>query len=242
MEEKVFNMFDEKGNLKPKKEILEEISKIYEKVEKECDEEEKASFLNDITDKDNHIDVAETLETFYFCERALYLTTEITSELSCNIVDAITFWNKVDEIDGVPAKERQPIKIYIDCPGGSLTATFSIIDIIKMSKTPIYTIVTGTAYSGGFFVALSGHKRLCFKNSSFVFHEGSSKQPRMDAHKLVESIDFYKRQLERLKKIVLANTKITEEFYDKHSKDDLWLDAEEAIKYSVVDEIITEIV
>lgn len=242
MEEQVFNMFDEKGSLKSKEEILKTIPEIYEKIEKQCDKDECSSFIDEITDKENHIDVAGTLETFYFCERVLYLTSEITNELSGNIVDAITFWNKVDEIDGIPEEERQPIKIYIDTPGGSITATFSIVDIIKMSKTPVYTIVTGTAYSGGFFIALSGHKRFCFENSSFVFHEGSSKQPRMDAHKLVESIDFYKKQLKRLKKITLANTKITEDFYDEHSKDDLWLDAEEAVKYSVVDEIITEII
>lgn len=237
MEEKKFDFFDEKGELKTKEEVVREIEKLYDEEKKQIPQ----SVFEDLINNENHINVQNTMETFLFCNRNIYITTVIDQELAGNIVDAIVFFNQIDKIDGVPKEQRQPINIYIDTPGGSLTATFSIIDIINLSQTPIHTVVTGMAYSGGFLIAINGHKRFGYKHSSYLYHEGSNDSGRLDAHKTIQSTEFYKKQLKDMKKIVIEKTNFGEDFYDRHAKDDLWLNADEAIKYSIIDEIVTEI-
>ena len=153
----------------------------------------------------------------------------------------IRFWNQIDEDKGIPVSERTPIKLYIDSGGGSLSDTFTIVDAVMMSKTPVITINTGCAYSGGFFVFICGDKRLAYPNSSFMFHEGSVGNS-ADASKFRNFSEFYLKWLDQLKKIVINHTDMTEEFYKEHQKDDLWLTPEEALKLGVCDEIITEFI
>ena len=165
-------------------------------------------------------------------------------EIDCNVGDAIDsyirFFNRQDEQDGIPVEERVPIKIYIDSPGGDLVATFTMINSIKMSKTPVWTINVGAAYSGGFFTFIAGHKRFAYPLASFLFHEGSTGTSG-DAGKFRNFADFYKKELDNLKKVVLEYTNISEEDYEKHINDDWWFTADEALEYGICDEILTEL-
>lgn len=153
----------------------------------------------------------------------------------------IRFWNKVDEEANIPVEERKPIKLYIHSPGGYLTSGYTIIDSIKMSKTPVYTIATGEAYSCGLFIFLAGHKKFAYPHASFLYHEGSAANGG-DANKFRNFAKFYEVQLEQLKQVVLNNSNITEEEYNNHIKDDWWLTAEEAVEYGIADEILTELI
>lgn len=166
-------------------------------------------------------------------------------EIDGNVGDAIDsyirFFNRQDEQDGIPVEERVPIKIYIDSPGGDLIATFTMINSIRMSKTPVWTINIGAAYSGGFFTFIAGHKRFAYPLSSFLFHEGSTGTSG-DAGKFRNFADFYKKELDNLKKVVLEYTNITEEDYEKHINDDWWFTAEEALEYGICDEITKELI
>lgn len=151
----------------------------------------------------------------------------------------IRFWNSVDNEENIPVEERKPIKIFIHSPGGLLTSTFTIIDAIKMSKTPVYTIAMGETYSGGFFTFLAGHKKFAYPHASFLYHEGATANGG-DANKFRNFAKFYEVQLEQLRQVVLDNSSISEEEYEKHIKDDWWLTAEEAVNYGIADAIITE--
>lgn len=73
-----------------------------------------------------------------------------------------------------------------------------------------------------------------------MFHEGCFVNGG-DAHKFLQGANFYEKQLEQLKKLVLEKTSISEEMYEKHKKDDLWLLADEALKYNIIDAIMPEI-
>lgn len=182
----------------------------------------------------------KVLNNFEAKNRGFYLA-EIEDDTGIALDMWIRFWNKLDEENEVPINEREPIKVYISSYGGVLTATLTCIDAIKNSKTPVWTINTGTAYSGGFFIAISGHKRYSYPNSSFLFHEGSTGMGG-DANKFQNFADFYKRQRNRLKSIVLDYTKVTSEEYDAKSKDDWWFMADEALSYGLTDEIINEVI
>lgn len=166
----------------------------------------------------------------------------ISPGLGDNIDMYIRYWNMKDEEAGIPVEERQPIKVYIDSNGGCLDDTLTMIDAISMSKTPVWTICVGNAYSGGFFTFIAGHKRIAYPMSSFMFHEGSTNSGTVDAGKFRNYADFYSRQMELLKKVTLKYTKISEEDYEHHRKDDWWFFAEEGIKYGFVDEIAKELI
>lgn len=180
------------------------------------------------------------LETFQAYDRQMYIG-EITEDTGDAIDGAIRFWNRVDDELELPYEERKPIKIYINSPGGFLNGTFTIINSIEMSKTPVWTIATGTAYSGGFFIFIAGHKRFAYPLSSFLFHEGSTGNSGT-AGQFANFAAFYKIQLNQLKEIVLKYTKIGEEKYREIQKDDFWLTANEALMYGVCDEITKEMI
>ena len=192
--------------------------------------------------KEKEVKSFDQLVEYYQClnDRNL-LIGPIDYEIAIAVDSVIRFWNRADEEANIPVNNRKPIKIYLNSPGGFLTATFTMIDAIKMSKTPVYTIAIGEAYSGGFFTFLAGHKRYAYPHASFLYHEGATANGG-DANKFRNFAKFYEAQLEQLKQVVLNNSKVTEEEYNRHIKDDWWLTAEEALEYGIVDEIIKELV
>lgn len=236
-------IFNEDGSLREKEDFLKDMSEVYDQVESDSGQQEeliKSDSFRRINTLKESIDVQKTLTAFSFLERKIMITDEINSSLANLIYEKICFWNELDSSDGLEIKEREPIKIYINTPGGCLNSTFTIIDAIKNSKTPVHTITTGIGYSGGFFIGICGHKRYATENSSFLFHEGSGSFVG-DAHKMLSQTKFYYDcQLKKIKNLVLDNTEITEIEYDKVKKDDWMFDAEDALKFGVIDEILTE--
>ena len=144
---------------------------------------------DDIKDFNKVLEVSDALNRTIIVE-------DIDEESGVVAENLIRFWNRYDEENEIPGEERQPIKIYIDSPGGYLTSTFTIIDAIRLSKTPVWTINIGCAYSGGFFIFIAGHKRIAYPTSSFLYHEGGSSVSG-DANKFQNQADFYKKQRQK---------------------------------------------
>lgn len=149
----------------------------------------------------------------------------------------IDFWNTYDDEKGIAPEDREPIKIYINSSGGNLFSTLTIIDAVNRSKTPVYTYNIGTAFSGGLLVLLCGHKRFSYKHASFLFHEGASGMEG-DANKFQNYADFYKKLRIQVKDFVIERTKINEDEYAEHEKDDWWFFADEAYEKGFVDVIL----
>ena len=230
------DFFDSQGNLKPFETFSEELRQVYEQLEGiQAD-----NFIKELTGPQNDYNPVDVLQKFHFVDRKIYLNEEITDEIAQRILQQIQFWNAQDLFNETPEKLRPAIQIYINTPGGDLYATWLIIDCISNSKTPVVTIVTGTAYSGGFFITLAGHGRYAFPHASFMFHQGSTLIVG-DAHKALQQSDNYKGMLKEIKKYVLGHTDISPELYDKHKTDDWYFDVKNAIKYNIIDDICTNI-
>lgn len=183
------------------------------------------------------------LDLAFNLNRQLFITGEIDMSIGESVDSAIRFWNMYDDEQNVPVKDRQPIKIYIDSPGGELNAGFMVVDAISLSKTPVWVINIGMAYSTAFLIFIAGHKRFCYPGSSFLLHEGGvSLGGYEDAHKFANYATFYKKQLEKLKAAVIKYTKITEDEYNESKKDDVWYLSNEAYEKGICDEIIEEFV
>lgn len=184
--------------------------------------------------------IQDIYDVYSFKNRTIILKDIKSNATATNVYQDILLWNILDK--NKPIKNREPIKIYIDSWGGSVIDAFSIIDAIKASKTPVYTIITGAAYSCGLLIALAGHKRFAYELSSFLLHEGSIGSEIQDAHKFKKYAEFYNTQLEQMKKFIIEHSNITPEEYDKISKDDNWYTAQEALEKGFIDKIIGEII
>ena len=179
-------------------------------------------------------------EILAFKNRELYLD-EVNRDAADAFNTFIRIWNKLDAESRIPIEEREPIKIYINSDGGDLAAAFSIIDTIKMSKTPVWTINTGCAYSSGLEIFIVGHYRIAYPFSSFLFHEGSVGFGG-DANKFKNYSRFYEKLLEMSKENILSHSNMTEEDYEKIKKDDWWFLAKDAYDLGMCDKIAEELV
>lgn len=167
-------------------------------------------------------------------KRELFITREITKE------DVPIFQNTLKEFEAENPSE--PIKIYIDCYGGSLSALFSILDMIENCKCPIYTVDVGEADSAAAVILAAGTKRFINKNSRVMLHEVQismliSQQPASAVQAMMKEVeilnDRFFNELSRLTK------KTRQELEKDIAGKDLFLSAEEAIEYGIVDEIVT---
>lgn len=213
------------------------MERLYASCKQAYDDLEGKNLFEFCTKAENQIDIAKTMETFNFIDKSISINEVITEDTAKRVVNEIRFWNSLETIDSCDPKE--PIVIYIDSSGGDLNATYSIIAAIELSTVPIFTVNMGKAYSGGFFILISGTKRFAVPYCSYLFHEGSVCSGD-DAHKFLQHADFYRHQLSQLKEITLNNTTISEELYNKHKKDDWWFGNQTALKYKVIDEEIVD--
>ena len=170
--------------------------------------------------------------------RNLYVIGDVTIDTGIAIETMVRFFNQVDEQLKITKEERIPIKVWINSGGGALDAAFIACDVMEMSKTPIVTINQGAAASAAALMFLAGHRRIAFPRAYFMLHEGSAGIGQIDAHKFQAFSDFYKIQREQLKQIILKKTNLSEEEYDKRSKDDWWIFATEAVQLKIADEIM----
>lgn len=144
-------------------------------------------------------------------------------------------WHK-----GIAPEERKPIKIFINSDGGSVDTVLHIIDMIHLSKTPIYTIGMGRVYSAGGLLLMAGHKRYVFPHTSCLIHDGSSGAIG-SIGKMLDNLEFTKELEKRMKEYILSSTRITEEVYDQNYRRDWFLFSEEMIALGIADEIVTDI-
>ena len=83
--------------------------------------------------------------------REIYIST-ITPQVAEMVDKTIRMWNYVDDTETVGYSKRYPIKIYMNSLGGDFNAMLTIMDSIKMSKTPVHTINTGVVQKEAFFI------------------------------------------------------------------------------------------
>jgi len=134
---------------------------------------------------------------------------------------------------------KKDIYLYINSPGGSVTATLAMIDTMNHIKNDVATVCVGLAASGGAWVLSAGTKgkRFALPNSEIMIH-----QPLGGAEGQVTDIEIRARLLiktrENLVKIMSKNTGQPATKVMKDIDRDFFMDAEEAKKYGIIDQIM----
>ena len=161
----------------------------------------------------------------------------VIDEDCLDIAKKIMYYNHEDY--GLDPEERIPIRLIIDTNGGSISVMWTIINAIKISKTPVWTVNFCDCLSAGAHILAAGHRRLAFPGSTVLIHSGSCMYSGTQ-----EQADNAKKYFDAIGKAadeqLLADTKIDRKVFKKKSPFDWYISTEEALAYGIVDEIISD--
>ena len=138
------------------------------------------------------------------------------------------------------AENDDPIKVFIDSPGGDVDSAFAIFDMIRFVKPKVIMIAMGLAASAGALILLAGDKenRLGFPNSHYLIH-----QPLSGVRGVATEIEIHAKEIEKTRQKI--NALIAQETgkslaqVEKDTDRDYWLSAEEALEYGLISKIIS---
>ncbi|MCR4616904.1 MAG: ATP-dependent Clp endopeptidase proteolytic subunit ClpP [Lachnospiraceae bacterium] len=165
-------------------------------------------------------------------DRIIFLGEEVTDTSASIVVAQLLFLEAED-----PEKD---IHLYINSPGGSVTAGMAIYDTMQYIKCDVSTVCIGMAASMGAFLLSGGAKgkRYALPNAEIMIH-----QPLGGAQGQATEIEIAAKHIlrtkEKLNKILAANTGKPYETVCQDTERDNWLTAEEANEYGLVDKVIT---
>lgn len=165
-------------------------------------------------------------------ERIILLTGEIDDNVASVVIAQILYLASKD-----PSKD---IHLYINSPGGSITAGMAIYDTMQYVKNDISTICIGICASMGAFLLSGGAygKRYALPNSEIMIHQplGGAQGQVTDIEILTKRLSFIKTHLN---KILSKNTNQPLEKIIQDTERDRFMSAEEALEYGLIDQIIT---
>ena len=166
-------------------------------------------------------------------DRIVFLGEEVNEVTASLTVAQLLFLESED-----PSKD---IHLYINSPGGSVTAGMAIYDTMQYIKCDVSTICIGMAASMGAFLLAGGQKgkRFALPNSEIMIH-----QPLGGAKGQATEIEIAAKNIlktrEKLNRMLAENTGKPYEQVCLDTERDHWLDAKEALDYGLIDEIITK--
>ena len=164
-------------------------------------------------------------------ERIIFLGEEVTDVSASFVVAQLLFLEAED-----PNKD---INLYINSPGGSVTAGMAIYDTMNYIKCDVSTVCMGMAASMGAFLLSGGAKgkRFALPNAEVMIHQpsGGAQGQATEIRIVAENILKIKK---RLNEILAANTGQPYEVIERDTERDNYMNAEEAKAYGLIDEII----
>ena len=164
-------------------------------------------------------------------ERIIFLADEVNDQTASLVVAQLLFLESED-----PNKD---IQLYINSPGGSVTAGMAIYDTMNYIKCDVSTLCIGMAASMGAFLLSRGAKgkRLALPNAEVMIHQpsGGAKGQATEIQIVAENILKTKK---KLNEILAANTGQTVEKIAEDTERDNFMSAEEAKAYGLIDEIV----
>ena len=170
-------------------------------------------------------------------DRILWVEGEITDAIF-EISKLILRYNKEDV--GIVEDARKPIKIFINSPGGDLDSTLALVGLMKISKTPIWTINTCWAYSAAGLILMAGHKRFALPNSQCLIHSGSGSL-QGSFEQTDAQMKNYKYLVDHMRNFILESTQMDPKVLKKNSQKEWYINTEEMLEYSIVNEIVSDL-
>lgn len=166
-------------------------------------------------------------------DRIIMLTGPVEDNMANSVIAQLLFLDAQDN--------TKDIYLYVNTPGGSVSAGLAIVDTMNFIKSDVQTIVMGVAASMGTIIASSGAKgkRFMLPNAEYLIHQpmggaGSSTQ-QTDMAIVAEHL---LRTRNTLEKILAENSGKSVEQIHKDAERDYWMSAQETLEYGFIDEIM----
>jgi ATP-dependent Clp protease protease subunit len=132
---------------------------------------------------------------------------------------------------------KREITLEINSPGGMVSYGLSIIDTISAIKAPVTTIISGEACSMAAMISIVGYRRYITKNAVWMQHSSSDMLGGYVQH-IKDATAFLIKMEKRMNDIIKQRTKLSSKQMTQIRNGELWLFANEALQYGVVDKII----
>ncbi len=164
-------------------------------------------------------------------ERVIFLTGQVEDHMANLIVAQLLFLESENA--------EKDIFLYINSPGGVVTAGMSIYDTMQFIKPDVSTVCMGQACSMGAFLLAGGApgKRLCLQNARIMIH-----QPLGGFQGQASDIDIHAKEIlktkEKLNHLLAHHTGKDLETIEKDTDRDFFMDAQDAVNYGIVDNIL----
>ncbi len=164
-------------------------------------------------------------------DRIIFIGTPVTDEISNVIIAQMLFLQSEDA--------EKPVSVYINSPGGSVTAGLAIYDTMQFLRPEVHTYCVGQAASMGAVLLAAGTKgkRFALPNARIMIHQpwGGAEGQATDIHIQAKEI---LRLKDRLNEILAHHTGRPVKDVEHDTDRDYFLSAEEALKYGLVDEVV----
>jgi len=165
-------------------------------------------------------------------ERIIFLGGPVHDGMANTVIAQLLFLDHEDQ--------KKDIKLYINSPGGSVTAGMAIYDTMQHVKSDVSTICIGVAASMGAFLLAAGAKgkRFALPNAEILLHQVAVDSIGGQATEIEISARQILKTKQRLNQLLAKHTGQSLSKIEKDTERDFWLSAEEGKSYGVVDEII----
>ena len=162
--------------------------------------------------------------------RTILLSGEIRKELAEKTIRQLLLLEDMSD---------DPIRIFIDSPGGDADAGYAIFDMIRFVKPDVWTIGMGLVASAAAIIQLAAPKerRVGLTNSHYLIH-----QPLSGIRGVATDIEIHAKELDKLRekinRLIAGETGTSYEQVEKDTDRDYWMNASEAVKYGLISRVI----
>ncbi len=184
-----------------------------------------------IVDKEGNMERSYDIFSRLLKDRIVLISGEIDDTLANTVVAELLYLDSVNNDD---------ISIYINSPGGSITAGMAIYDTMNFVKSDVSTIAVGMTASMAAFLLSCGKKgkRYILPNAEVMIHQPLG-MAQGQATEIQIAAEHILKAKEKINKILSENTGQTIERIKNDTERDHFMDSEETLKYGLVDEIIS---
>ena len=164
-------------------------------------------------------------------DRIIFLGEEVNDVTASLVVAQLLFLESEDQ--------DKDIHLYINSPGGSVTAGMAIYDTMKYIKSDVSTICIGMAASMGAFLLAGGTKgkRIALPNAEIMIHQPSGGSQGQATEMLIAAEHILKTRM-KLNQILAENCGQPLEVVERDTERDHWMTAQEALEYGLIDQVI----
>jgi ATP-dependent Clp protease protease subunit len=189
------------------------------------DEDDDDDFENEKTENWQELLAGKMLKT-----RTILLSGEIRKGLAEKTIRQLLLMEAMGD---------EPVRIFIDSPGGDADAGYAIFDMIRFIRPPVWTIGMGLVASAAAIIQLAAprERRLGLPNSHYLIH-----QPLSGIRGVATDIEIHARELDKLRekinKLIAEETGNPVKQVEKDTDRDYWMNAQEAVAYGLINKVI----